>query len=311
MSVSASERTPRQAPLSWGQEVSWWEHHATPRAARHHFTLCQVIEPRPPLPVDRAERILHRLVTRHPALRTRFTTRQHEVPVPALPEFRDRWLVRVTVAAESEIREAGRALWHRPRGHVFDLADGCPVRFGLVCQDGRVPGVFTCFHHLVTDAHGMLEFERAFVAEVGWGVDSSGVGGSSEGLAPLRLAPGDRCADDLPPGDFPPIHISPLDCALTENSGRYASAHSAALARWRAAARLMPVRMYHRPLSPVPVGERRAIGEVREDKGLDAALDGISRRHRVPYSVALSALFANAGTPNSTRAATGWPSAVR
>ncbi|MFE6868126.1 condensation domain-containing protein [Kitasatospora sp. NPDC057692] len=251
-----------RAPLTWGQRAIW---HAIGRTAPndHYFNLGRIL----PLadrgaPVDEAGLAvaLAALLGRHEALRTRLVLDEDGEPGQLLASEGE---IAVEVRDEPDPARTDRAaeeLLAGLTGRRFDYTGEWPVRFGAVRCAGRITHAVFALCHLASDGHGAEVLVRD-----------------------LRLLVRRGSAGR-------PVAVTPYDLARQQHGPAGRRRGAAALARWEADLRRMPVTMFPEPVAE-PLAPRFWTGRL-VSAALPRAVDALAAVHRVSGSTVLLAAAA-------------------
>jgi hypothetical protein len=153
------------APLTWGQEVLWFQHETSPASRRRNLNVLLELELDDGASVECCQSAIATLVRRHEALRTVLAWAGDELPVQAVQP----WPVSdlpVTVidgdAADSELAEMIARLTDEP----FDLYADVPFRAGLVTRSTSVSRIVMILHHMVVDDWSFGLVQKELAAEI-------------------------------------------------------------------------------------------------------------------------------------------------
>ena len=149
---SAIPRRPQAAPvpLSFAQERLWFIQQLDPTSCVYHIQLRRRI--RGPLNVRALEQAFEELVRRHESLRTRIAVRDgRPVQIISAPQPVKLSLVDLTHLPEDERGAHARKVVLEQTNRPFDLAQGSPVRVGLVRLGAEDHVLAVTMHHIISD----------------------------------------------------------------------------------------------------------------------------------------------------------------
>ena len=250
--IVPAARPPSGSPLSFAQQRLWFLAQLRPDDAA--YNMAAAVELRGPLDAGALAGAFRRVVQRHEALRTTFTSHGGEPvqvihPKPAEPPLT---VVDLAGVSESEIESLARAEASRP----FDLERGPLLRAVLVRLGPERHLLLLTVHHLVSDAWsmGVLIREVSFLY---------------------------RCG-----GDLLPLPIQYADFAVWQRAWLQGEALERPLAWWRERLAGAP------PALELPV-ERQAGGSqpIFLPPGITAGLEALARGEGTTLFVALLAGF--------------------
>ncbi len=135
-------------PLTHGQRALWFLQRLAPEAIA--YNLAMAAEIRGPLSEQAFAAAFYQLLTRHPALRTRFPEVEGE-PVQRIGRERGADLDLISIDAEALDRRARAALLRREARRPFRLAQDPPLRLRLLRLGPKRHVFLLVVHHLVAD----------------------------------------------------------------------------------------------------------------------------------------------------------------
>lgn len=263
-SVDPTTSGVRHGPLTWGQQLIWLGHLASPPARRHGHTVVQSFTVPPAATPEHVAEALNTLVARHESLRSTF----HETHggIQVVHEPRPVPLEQHTApnaAAAAELLDQQRA---QQRERAFDLAHDGLVRATLVLAGTEPAGLLVAIHHIAVDGWSWAVLRDEFT----------------------RLV---RARIDGEPPDLPPVPWQPVDQAEFELSAQGQRRNEAALRYWERQIALMPDRVLPGAGGDAAPGQRVVL---LDSAALGEAVAWLGRRYQVADSTLVFAAFAAA-----------------
>jgi natural product biosynthesis luciferase-like monooxygenase protein/FkbM family methyltransferase len=148
-------RTETEYPLSYGQQALWYLYQLAPESAAYNLTAA--LRLRGELDVDALRRAFRKLVERHAALRTTFTTRDGK-PLQRVHERTDVYVEVADAAAWSE--EALNARLAEAAHRPFNLEEDALMRVNLFARSADDHVLLWAMHHIVADFWSMAVLAR-------------------------------------------------------------------------------------------------------------------------------------------------------
>lgn len=144
--LTYTEKVNLEYPLSYGQRAMWLLHQLSPESAA--YNIASAVRLRGELDTGALQRAFAKLVERHPALRTTFTTVNRE-PVQLVHEQMqiDFQLQDVSTWSEEFLNQCLQQTAHLP----FNLEQGPLMRVHLFAQSEREHILLLAVHHIVAD----------------------------------------------------------------------------------------------------------------------------------------------------------------
>ena len=153
------------SPLTWGQEVIWFQHEISPDSKRRTLNVLLELELQAGVSVERCRSAITAVVSRHEALRTVLAWLGDELPVQTV---RSRASADIPLAyfdgdaADLDLAQARSRLADAP----FDLYTDLPVRVGLVITATGVRSLIMVLHHIVVDDWSFSQLRQELMSEI-------------------------------------------------------------------------------------------------------------------------------------------------
>ncbi|MDJ0598953.1 MAG: amino acid adenylation domain-containing protein [Crocosphaera sp.] len=133
-------------PLSYGQQGLWFLYKLAPESAAYNIAF--TVRIRSPLNIPALKQAFHRLIVRHPSLRTSFGQRDNE-PFQEVHEYGEVCFEEIDASSWNEEKLSEKVI--EAYQHPFNLERGSLLRVNLFARSVRDYVLLLTIHHIVVD----------------------------------------------------------------------------------------------------------------------------------------------------------------